>query len=365
MKKMNKGAAVVGALALALAALLHMINQVRFFSFHLESGNIYQITVNLALHALLYITVCVGLFRAKKDIVGAVCLGSGGVLYVIYLVSSFSVGSLLALAVFVLLVLCCLDVLKLPKPLGTIVIAVPAVIAALLWLDSYLRVMFTDSHGAFATKSFFWMLRDPRQLSSFLIVIASYLLKGVGLALAGVAVTVQPKEKPAPFANSPYAPVGAAQAYAPQYQAPQYQQPQYQQPQYQQPQYQQPPREAAKRFGYIDILTHVLLCLFTCGIWTLIWIYRTSKTLSNVPGEKPQDPVAQLLLCMFVPFYIIFWLYGQGKRAELYCRSVGIHAECATMCLLFAFLIPLVSYILLQSTVNKAAEALGAGTMYR
>ena len=229
------------------------------------------------------------------------------------------------------------------------------------------------------------MLHDPKQLSSFLLVSVSYLLKGVGLALAGVAVTVQPKEKPAPFANSPYVPAGAAQAYAPQYQAPQYQapkyqapqyqqpqyqqpqyqQPQYQQPQYQAPQYQQPPREAAKRFGYIDILTHVLLCLFTCGIWTLIWIYRTSKTLSNVPGEKPQDPVAQLLLCMFVPFYIIFWLYGQGKRAELYCRCVGIQAECATMCLLFAFLVPLVSYILLQSTVNKAAEALGAGAMYR
>jgi len=162
------------------------------------------------------------------------------VLYLIYLVSSFSVGSLLALAVFVLLVLCCLDVLKLPKPLGTIVIVIPAAIAALLWLDSYLRVMFTDSHGAFATKSFFWMLRDPRQLSSFLMVTISYLLKGVGLALAGVAVTVQPKEKPAPFANGPYAPAGAAQAYAPQYQAPQYQAPQYQQPQYQQPQYQQP-----------------------------------------------------------------------------------------------------------------------------
>ena len=118
MKKTNKGAAVAGALALALAALLHMINQVRVFSFHLESGNVYQITVNLALHALLYINVCVGLFRAKKDIVGAVCLGCGGVLYLIYFVSGFSIVNLLVLAVFVLLVLCCLDVLKLPKPLG-------------------------------------------------------------------------------------------------------------------------------------------------------------------------------------------------------------------------------------------------------
>ena len=116
-----------------------------------------------------------------------------------------------------------------------------------------------------------------------------------------------------------------------------------------------------KTYGYHELLTHILLCMFTCGVWVYIWIYRTTKTLSNVYGFQPQDPVTKLLLCLFVPFYFIYWLYDQGKRAEAYARSVGLREECATMCLLFGFLFPIVAYYMLQNTINKAAQVMARG----
>ena len=163
-----------------------------------------------------------------------------------------------------------------------------------------------------------------------------------------------------PYGQQPY-------GQQPQYQQPYGQQPYGQAPYGQQPYGQQPygyPRDP-KSFGYYDMVTHILLCLFTGGIWPMIWVHKTTKTLSNVYGFPSQDPVTKLLLCLFVPFYIIFWLYDQAKRAESYARSVGIHEEISTMVLLFAFLLPIISYYMLQNTINKAAQAMAARAAYR
>ena len=68
--------------------------------------------------------------------------------------------------------------------------------------------------------------------------------------------------------------------------------------------------------GYCDMLKHVLLLLFTFGIWQFIWIYRTTEFLNRTPNEPPRSGVSQLLLCMFVPFYIIYWVYASCKRID-------------------------------------------------
>ena len=168
----------------------------------------------------------------------------------------------------------------------------------------------------------------------------------------------QPQYQQQPYGQQQYQqqPYGQQQYQQPYGQ--QYQQP-YGQPQYQQPYGQQPfgnPYDP-KTYGYYEMITHLLLCMFTCGIWVYIWIHRTTKLLSNVYGFQRQEPTTKLLLCLFVPFYFIYWLYDQGKRAEANARAQGLHEECATMVLLFAFLCPIVSYYMLQNVINKTAEA--------
>ena len=151
-----------------------------------------------------------------------------------------------------------------------------------------------------------------------------------------------------------------------QYQQQPYGQPQYQQP-YGQPQYQQPFGNPAdpKTHGYYEMLTHLLLCIFTCGIWSYIWIYKTSKTLSNVYGFQRQEPLTQTLLCIFIPFYYIYWFHSYAKRAEAYARNAGLHEECATLALVFSFLNGLVAYYVVQDVINRTAKAMAAQASYR
>ena len=115
-----------------------------------------------------------------------------------------------------------------------------------------------------------------------------------------------------------------------------------------------------KTYGYYELLTHILLCMFTFGVWVYIWIYRTTKTLSNVYGMPRQEPVAQMLLCLFVPFYYIYWLYEQGKRAEAYARSAGLQEQCTTLVLVFGFLNSLLAYYVLQDVINRSAKVMAA-----
>lgn len=109
--------------------------------------------------------------------------------------------------------------------------------------------------------------------------------------------------------------------------------------------------------GYCSLAKHILLLLFTFGIWNLIWIYRTTEFLNCVHDEPPRDPTKKLLLCMFVPFYPIYWVYQSAKRVDRLAAQRGVPSDIATICLVLEFFIPIVPAILLQDKINTAAAA--------
>ena len=105
--------------------------------------------------------------------------------------------------------------------------------------------------------------------------------------------------------------------------------------------------------GYCGLGKHIVLCLFTFGIWPLIWIYRTTRFLNKTPGAEQYDPACKLLLCMFIPFYNIYWLYKHGQRIDMYSRAKGIiNSDMATMCLILGIFFPLIAVILMQDKIN-------------
>lgn len=108
------------------------------------------------------------------------------------------------------------------------------------------------------------------------------------------------------------------------------------------------PREA-----YFGMFGHVMLLLFTLGIWYLIWIYRTTKYLNADESEEPRNPTTKLLLCMFIPFYIIYWTYKSAQRADRLCLDAGMTSDMTTVCLILAIFIPIVPPILIQDKINK------------
>ena len=105
--------------------------------------------------------------------------------------------------------------------------------------------------------------------------------------------------------------------------------------------------------AYCSLAKHIVLCLFTGGIWFLIWVYRTTKYLNKAPMFEQQNPTYKLLLCMFVPFYQIYWFYKQGQRIDALTKHKNLNnSDMATLCLILGIFIPIVACILMQDRIN-------------
>ena len=105
--------------------------------------------------------------------------------------------------------------------------------------------------------------------------------------------------------------------------------------------------------AYCGLGKHILLLLFTFGIWNLIWTYRTTKYLNKTPNAEYYNPTSKLLLCMFVPFYTIYWYYRHGQRIDSFTKSKGLNgSDMATLCLILGIFIPIVACILMQDKIN-------------
>ena len=109
--------------------------------------------------------------------------------------------------------------------------------------------------------------------------------------------------------------------------------------------------------GYYNMLTHVLLLIFTLGIWQFIWIYKTTQFLNCVQDEPPRNPTTKLLLCIFVPFYTIYWVYKHARYIDSLAASKGIWSDLSTVCLVMMFFVPIVSLVLMQDKLNNIVTA--------
>ena len=101
---------------------------------------------------------------------------------------------------------------------------------------------------------------------------------------------------------------------------------------------------------YCGLVKHILLLLFTCGIWLYIWIYRVTGYTNNVEGEENRNPTNKLLLCLFVPFYVIYWMSAQ--RLDKMAAAKNIPSDLSTLCLILAIFVPIIPPILMQDKLN-------------
>lgn len=105
--------------------------------------------------------------------------------------------------------------------------------------------------------------------------------------------------------------------------------------------------------GYCDMLKHVLLLVFTFGVWYLIWVYRTTAYLDRVEDAPRRTPTSQLLLCLFIPFYSVYWIYQSAKRLDTLARRQGVFSDLRVLCLVLAFFVPVLPAALLQDKMNQ------------
>ena len=109
----------------------------------------------------------------------------------------------------------------------------------------------------------------------------------------------------------------------------------------------------SKNKAYCDLVMHIILLLFTFGVWHFIWIYRMTEYLNKDYYEPPRVPWKKLLLCMFVPFYLIYWTYKSAQRVERMSGRYGMRVDISTLCLVLEIFVPIVPPIIIQDKVNN------------
>lgn len=110
--------------------------------------------------------------------------------------------------------------------------------------------------------------------------------------------------------------------------------------------------------GQFDTFLHVVLLLFVGSVWTYIWIYRVTKFLNCDRRSKQRGAGAQTALCLFVPFYSLYWLYKSCKSIENLAEERKVNADVATLSLILAiFGVGFISYILMQMKINEICKA--------
>jgi len=108
--------------------------------------------------------------------------------------------------------------------------------------------------------------------------------------------------------------------------------------------------------GYCGLVKHVLLLVFTFGIWYFIWIYRVTKYLNKTENMSQQSPVSQLLLCMFIPFYQIYWYYKNAQRLDKLANDRGVDSDLSMLCLILSIVAAIVAAIIMQDKINTIIE---------
>lgn len=109
--------------------------------------------------------------------------------------------------------------------------------------------------------------------------------------------------------------------------------------------------------AYCGLVKHILLLIFTFGIWYFIWIYRMTGYLNQTKDEPERNPTTKLLLCLFVPFYSIYWVYKSAQRIDKLAALKGVRSDLSTICLILAIFIGIIPPILMQDKINEIITA--------
>ena len=111
------------------------------------------------------------------------------------------------------------------------------------------------------------------------------------------------------------------------------------------------PIDSAKQ----DMVIHILLTLFTCGFWQLLWIYKTTAALNGIKGEADRSPLTEFLLSL-IPFYWIYWTVKSAQRIDTIAHTRGLKSNVVVLDLLMSLLLGGVGPILMQDQINNIID---------
>ena len=309
-----------------LASISHFFEQLKYGA---HFAMLFQNYIFTFLQFAINLAICVTLFAKKRNNNLVIVLGCAAVLYFIILIRVISIMNLLNFAayavLFVLAVSFCeqtlikADLSKIKELFGKLYF-LPAVLYIVACMISWVNLLGLEDYFIPFHAVIYRIINNPLQIGHIPGVnIISGLLTAV--VLLSIAQWLKdPYTKAATASNTSNGGTYSEYEY----------------------------EEA-----YCGLGKHIVLCLFTFGIWYLIWTYRTTKYLNKAPNATQYNPTSKLLLCMFVPFYQIYWFYKHGQRIDAMSRQKKLsNSDMATLCVILGIFIPTVACILMQDRIN-------------
>ena len=113
--------------------------------------------------------------------------------------------------------------------------------------------------------------------------------------------------------------------------------------------------EDAGEVKYCSPALLLFLTLITLGIWMLVWIYRTTAALAPWEDRHPRKPWLEVVCCLLLPFYVVYWLYRSAQLAALAADGQE-DRHFSTLCLVLAALLTPVAMLLVQDKLNALAD---------
>jgi len=109
-----------------------------------------------------------------------------------------------------------------------------------------------------------------------------------------------------------------------------------------------------------NIVTCIILSIVTCGFYSLYWLYCIVTDINTI-SEDPNamSPVLVIILSIVTcGLYFLYWVYKAGSLLDQNMIETGRTAESRPILyvVLAFFGLSIVTYALMQDTINKLAE---------
>ena len=112
---------------------------------------------------------------------------------------------------------------------------------------------------------------------------------------------------------------------------------------------------SAETVKYTSPALLLFLTVITLGIWMLVWIWKTTAALAPYEDKHPRKPWLETLLCLLLPFYMVYWFYTTAQLSAVAADGEK-DRHFTTLILVMSCLLTPIAMLLLQDKLNVLAD---------
>ncbi len=105
-----------------------------------------------------------------------------------------------------------------------------------------------------------------------------------------------------------------------------------------------------------NVVTVILLSIVTCGIYSLVWYWKTMNALHNEGQKSLVDPIVQFILLFFYVGNVIFALCADANLNSIR-EQRGLPAkDNKVLYIVLGLLLPIALVAIVQNDINELAQ---------